>query len=117
MDLIASCIINNSLKQLYNTEYFAKYDLPTIKAINYLIIVHNIYNWTNWFEIDTKTRKSLETLMNDIILSNSEILLDQQLHELVYTNVNTPQTIYDWQDINNIAITYSDDGVIQNSWV
>lgn len=116
MDRIASCIIDNSLKQLYQAEYLAKYDLSTIKALNYLIVVHNIYNWTDWFEIDTKTRKFLERRINDIILDNPEIILDQvQVHELVYSNVNIPQSNYDWQDIKN-SLTYSDPEEIRNSW-
>lgn len=118
MDKIASCIIDNSLSQLFQAEYLAKYNISTIKAINYLIVVHNIYKWTTWFEIDTKTRKSLETKMNDIILANSEITLDNQVHELIYSNVNTPQSIHDWQTIyDNLEVTtYSDIDIIQSGW-
>ena len=115
MDRIASCIIDNSLKQVYQAEYLAKYDLSTIKALNYLIIVHNIYNWTDWFEIDTKTRKFLERRINDIILANPEIVLDDQVHELIYSNVNIPQSNYDWQDIKN-SLIYSDPEEIRDSW-
>lgn len=89
--------------------YLGANDLITLKALDLLKMILQIYNWAEWFEVSEKNKRKLEQIMDCIILRNSNLILPTIVPDcLHYSNVSTPQTMYTWQEIcsNEEAFTY-----------
>ena len=104
-------IIDSAKKYLFKLQYLANNDNKTLHDIHLLEIINNVYQWADWYEVSESDKIKIRKLMDLIILKNSNLILPSVEFEKYYSNVNTPQTIWDWQRvydrINIITESYS----------
>lgn len=86
-------IIDSTDNYLYNLQYLAQASPIDLKDIMILDIIHNIYSWADWFELSETTKITLQAKMDDLIFSNSNLVLPVITSYSQYFNANTPQTI------------------------
>ena len=92
-------IIDSTKKYLNKLQYLAINDRKTLHDIHLLEIVNNVYQWSDWYEVSESDKIKIKKVMDNIIYSNSNLVLPTQEFEKYYFNVNIPQTIWDWQRV------------------
>ena len=99
-------LIDSTKAYLFNLEYLANNDKITLRALGTFRILHQLYNWADWFEVSEKDKINIEKLINCIILRNSNIVLPTIIPGPYYSNVSTPQTIFTWQKVYDMPNVY-----------
>ena len=92
-------IIDSAKKYLFKLQYLANNDNKTLHDIHLLEIINGIYQWADWYEVSESDKIKIKKVMDNIIYSNSNLVLPTQEFEKYYFNVNIPQTIWDWQRV------------------
>lgn len=92
-------LIDSAKKYVHKLQYLADNNKSTLKAINTLKMLHQIYQWANFRGEKEEFKQELRELMHCIITGNSNLVLPEIIPGPEYSNVNTPQTIYTWQDV------------------
>ena len=99
-------IIDSTSDYLYRLQYLAQANPIDLKDIMTLDIIHNIYSWADWFELSETVKIKLQNKMNDLILSNSNLVLPAVTSYSQYFNVSIPQTIWTWQRVyDNLIVS------------
>lgn len=100
-------IIDSAKKYLFKLQYLANNDNKTLHDIHLLEIINGIYQWADWYEVSESDKIKIRKIMDYIIFKNSNLILPSAQFEKYYSNVNIPQTIWDWQRVyDRIDTTY-----------
>lgn len=92
-------LISSVRKYIEELQYLAKNDLTTIRILNLYKVIHELYMASSWFNFTTLQKNKIETLLNGIVLHNSNIILPLITSGAFYVNVNTNQNDYTWDKI------------------
>lgn len=92
--------IFETIKDKINKMRFLGYNDPaTLKHILYLIVLDDLYDWSDYLEDPQPVQKQLQDLRIQFILNHGEFIIDNVDSEDFYVNVNTPQTHYTWKRV------------------
>lgn len=100
MDKYSEVIITSTKKYVDDLEYIAKDNKKLLKDLYQLFILNNMVDWSCTYDIDESCKSKLVKWMNDIINKNPE-LPNLPYTDKYYSNVNTPQTMYTWNSLDN----------------
>lgn len=100
-------IIDSTDNYLYNLQYLAQSSPIDLRDIMMLDIIHHTYAWADWFELSESTKIKLQAKMDDLIFSNSNLVLPTIISYTNYFNANIPQTIWTWQRVyDNLIVNH-----------
>lgn len=94
--------ISSADKYLYGLSKLARFNNKTLKDLYLLSIIGVLQDYSCWYELPQEDYDKLEELSQCIILNNTDLDLYEGQTDM-YTNVNTPQKIYSWQNVLNNA--------------
>lgn len=94
--------INSADKYLYGLSKLARFNNKTLKDLYLLSIIGVLQDYSCWYDLSQEDYDKLEELSQCIILNNTDLDLYEGQTDM-YTNVNTPQKIYSWQNVLNGA--------------
>lgn len=89
-------IIDSASVYLFNLQYLAQQDVKTTKELMLYIIIHNLYNWSEWFELSEDIKLKLQVKMMEIVWHNPLISFPEDINNTYYFNANAPQSLYTW---------------------
>lgn len=92
-------IVNSTSEYLDRLQYLAQASPIDVKDIMILDIIHHVYSWADWFELTETTKIILQSKMEELIFSNSNLILPRVIDYKYYFNVSIPQTIWTWQRV------------------
>lgn len=90
---------------------FAQGDKSIFKKALYLAIIKDMLDWAQYLQKDEDTLSTLKQLAENYILDNCEFYVEKHKESDLYTNVNLPQQVFDWQILNGKdawELTYQD---------
>lgn len=79
--------------------FLAVNDSKAFKKILYLIIMDDVYDWSNYLGGSQEIQDTIQHLRYDFIRHNEEFLIERDIDASMYTNVNTPQTNNTWKRV------------------
>lgn len=74
-------------------------DRSLLKKIMYLIVLDDIYDWSDYIDDSQQVQNKLQELRTNFILCNPEFTVCQFPFDQHYVNVNTPQTNNTWKRV------------------
>ena len=98
-DSYTNSFITSVKKHVENLQYLAKNNPIDIRDIHLYGILQEMYKASTWFSFSATEKEHIETLLNGIVLRNSNITLPEVEFGTYYFNVNTDQTDYTWDRI------------------
>lgn len=99
-------IITSTKQCIDNLRYLAEDDQKTLRDIHTLGILNNVYNWTEWYEVSEDDKMKIQKFMDCILLNNSKLTLPIINPSSIYSNTNTPQTLWTYQNLwNNLDVS------------
>lgn len=103
------CTLLKSIEyQIKKSSVLATFNMEVFKKILSIIILSDIIEWAEKIEPESSTEVQLVQLRNKLVMCYEQYLNICRTYtdpiEETYTNVNTPQTNYDWDRIwDNIS--------------
>lgn len=92
--------IFETIKDRFKKLRFLGQDNPkAFKKILYLIVLDDIYDWSNYLDDAQWVQKKLQSLRSDFVLKNKEFIVKTTSPNNYYVNVNTPQTNSTWKRV------------------
>ena len=79
--------------------FLADNDVDAFKKVLYVIILHDLADWSKSIEDSHCTYNKLTQKIDEYILRNPEFIIERITNTDSYVNVNTPQTTFTWQRI------------------
>lgn len=98
-DKYLESLIESARIYVHKLQYLAVNNRTTLRAINTLKMLHQIYGWAVAMNASESIKESIQELMHCVILGNSNLVMPEIIPGPEYSNVNTPQTEYTWQDV------------------
>ena len=95
--VIKNSFITSADKYLYGLSKLARYDFRTLQDLFLLSVIGTIKDMACWYEVCQKDVDRLSELERCIIINNTDLELYEAEDNTLYTNVNTAQTIFNWQ--------------------
>jgi hypothetical protein len=95
--VIKNSFITSADKYLYGLSKLARYDFRTLQDLFLLSVIGTMKDMACWYEVDQKSIDHLSELEKCIIINNTDLELYEAEDTTLYTNVNTAQTIFNWQ--------------------
>lgn len=118
--------IYSTLKTAFNNMRFLGQNNPRLlKKIMFLIVLDDIYDWSEYLEENQSIQKRLQEMRTQFILCNPEFEICRFPFIKNYVNVNTPQTNSTWKriwdDPDTVWITSEEEpvtpSVIPEPWI
>lgn len=116
--------IKNKIKKL---RFLGKNDTKGFKKILSLIILDDLFEWSNYLDAPQSIQKKLQDMRNKYILCQRDFIIKYGEPSTAYVNVNTPQTNDTWKrvwDSKNLFdpekfeyINLSTTTVSQDQWI
>ena len=105
-------LITSSINYLINLQYLAKNPPRLIRDLNLFKMIHQVYMWADWFNIDQPTQLELQKKMEYLTLNNTDLALLTPFTNTYYSNVSSPQTISTWTRVWDDPNVITHDNVI-----
>ena len=87
-------LIDSARKYVHDLQYLANNNRTTLRAINTLKMLHQMYTWAVSMEASDESKKTIQELIHCVTFGNSNLVLPTIIPGTEYSNVNTPQTEY-----------------------
>lgn len=100
MDKYSETIIESARTYIENLQYVGKHDQKLLNDIYDLMILNHLLDWACTYDIDYQYEIILKRWMDKIINANP-LLYKWPFVATGYSNVNTPQTMYTWDSLDN----------------
>ena len=86
--------IKDKMKKL---RFLGRLDSKGLKKVLSLIVLDDLYEWSNYLEAPQSIQKKLKDMRNKYILCQRDFIIEYNNEvEGAYVNVNTPQTNSTW---------------------
>ena len=92
--------IYSTLKTAFNNmRFLGQNDPKLLKKIMFLIVLDDIYDWSDYLDEHQSIQKKLQDMRTQFILCNPEFEICRFPFDKHYVNANTPQTNNTWKRI------------------
>ena len=85
--------------KFFKMRFLGQFDSLTFKHILYLIVLDDLYDWSNYLDEKQLIQKRLQELRTRFILNHGEFIVKMASPNNFYVNVNTPQTNLTWRRV------------------
>lgn len=92
-------IFRNLKKGMDKLRLLANNDIKLFKKILFLIVLDDMYDWSDYLDAPQPIQKRLQELRNNFILCNRDLDICRFPVGDEYVNVNTPQTNNTWRRV------------------
>ena len=106
MEQIANCFIASMLKYLTNLQYLGNIDSPTLNDLTWFMILKDLYNQADWFELHEINKVKIQKMIEKLVLLNPNLEKLQITPGQHSSNVNFSQTLYSWRTIQDINFNW-----------
>lgn len=96
---VSKTIYSTILDKLGKLRYQAIDDLKSFRSILELIIISDIYEWTQNLDMFKPKHDLLLNLQREKIMKDCAFIIENTFEDDYYTNVNTPQTRDTWKRV------------------
>lgn len=93
---VKSTILETIKDKIKKLRFLGKNDTIAFKKILSLIVLDDLYEWSNYLDDSQAVQKKLQDLRVNYILCQKDFNIQYFPQENFYVNVNTPQTNYTW---------------------
>lgn len=96
---VKNTIFETIKDKIQKMRFLGQYDPITFKHILYLVLLDDIYDWSNYLDESQSIQKRLQELRTQFILDHGEFIVKMTSPNNFYVNVNTPQTNHTWKRV------------------
>ena len=96
---VKNTIFETIKDKIQKMRFLGQYDPITFKHILYLVLLDDIYDWSNYLDESQSIQKRLQELRTQFILDHGEFVVKMTSPNNFYVNVNTPQTNHTWKRV------------------
>lgn len=122
---VKNTIFETIKDKIQKMRFLGQYDPITFKHILYLVLLDDIYDWSNYLDESQSIQKRLQELRTQFILDHGEFVVKMTSPNNFYINVNTPQTNHTWKrvwdapdviDLSNHDPFETEDGIYEGEY-
>lgn len=96
---VKATIFNTLTKAFDRMRLLGDNNTALLKKILFLVVLDDIYDWSNYLDDKQSVQKRLQELRANFILCNPEFEVCRMPFDQHYVNVNTPQTDFTWKRV------------------